>query len=82
MCEFLAISVTISDFYFKRETLVIGIIRMPGKHNGEHIKEAIEEVINNYEFDKSKLDATVSDEGSAYLRLFKQITSSAAAINH
>ena len=39
--DFLAISVNISNIYFKRETLVIGMIKMPGNHNAERIKEAI-----------------------------------------
>ena len=30
-----------SNIYYKRETLVIGMIKMSGNHNAERIKEAI-----------------------------------------
>lgn len=73
LLDFLAICVNLSDSNFSRETIVIGMIRMPGNHNAEHIKTAFENIVNSFEFDKSKISATVSDEGSAYLRLFKQI---------
>ena len=42
-----------------------------GMHKGENIAEAINSIVNNYEFDKSKINATVSDEGSNFVRLFK-----------
>ncbi len=82
LIDFLAISVSISNIHFKRETLVMGMIKIPGNHNAEYIKEAIEELVNNFEFDKSKLNATVSDEGSAYVRLFKQLSLSNAAVSN
>ena len=52
---------------------------MPGNHNAERIKEAIEDLVNSFEFDKSWFDVTVSDEGSAYVRLFKQPSQSRAS---
>ena len=70
--DFLPISLNISNIYYERETLVIGMIKMPGNHNAERIKEAIEDLVNSFEFDKSWFDVIVSDEGSAYVRLFKQ----------
>ena len=39
--DFLPISLNISNIFYKRETLVIGMIKMPGNHNAERIKEAI-----------------------------------------
>ena len=58
------------------------MVMMPGNHNAEHIKEAIESIANSFEFDKSKLCGTVSDEGSACTRLFKQIEFSIAAFHN
>ena len=52
---------------------------MPGNHNAEYIKEAIDSKANSFEFDKSKLCGTVSNEGLAYTRLFNQIEQSIAA---
>ena len=62
------------------------MILMPGNHCAEHIKEATETIINSYDFDlQNKLyvkfffyeififQGVSSDEGSAYVRLFKQI---------
>ena len=54
-----------------KEYLVIGMEVLNGMHKGENIAEAINSIVNNYEFDKSKINATVSDEGSNFVRLFK-----------
>ena len=51
--DFLAISVMTWSFFFKRETLVIGMVVMLGNYNAEHIKEAIESIANSFEFEKS-----------------------------
>ena len=64
-------SLNISNIYYKRETLVIGMIKMSGNHNAD--------LVNSFEFDKSWFDVTVSDEGSAYVRLFKQPSQSRAS---
>ena len=47
----------------------------PGPHNAENIKIAVEKIINQYTFDKSKIKGVVCDEGSSLVRLFKQLTS-------
>ena len=44
-----------------------------GHHNAENIAKTIETIVNDYNFDKNKIKAVVCDEGSALLRLFKQI---------
>ena len=44
-----------------------------GHHNAENIAKTIETIVNDYKFDKNKIKAVVCDEGSALLRLFKQI---------
>ena len=57
----------------RKEPVVLGMERMPGKHNAENIKSAIESVISNYTFNTSKITAVVTDEGSNFLCLFKQL---------
>ncbi|RNA01831.1 hypothetical protein BpHYR1_018372, partial [Brachionus plicatilis] len=57
----------------EREFMIIGIIRMPGTHNAENIKLALESMINKYKFDKKKLNGITCDEGSSLIRLFKKI---------
>ena len=44
-----------------------------GHHNAENIAKTIELTVNEYNFNKNKIKAIVCDEGSALLRLFKQI---------
>jgi len=44
-----------------------------GHHNAENIAKTIEIAVNEYNFDKNKIKGVVCDEGSALLRLFKQI---------
>ena len=82
MHDFLAISANIMSKNFKRETVVIGMVKMPGNHNAEHIKEAIEQIINSFEFNKEKVNASVSDEAAAYVRLFKQLRLTIQALNN
>ena len=77
LIDFLAISINTSDKFFKRN---FKVIEMPGKHTAENIKAAIEEIINSFEFDNSKIDGRVSDEGSAYVRLFEQIQNCTVAL--
>ena len=79
LIDFLAICISTSDLNFKREIIVLGMIQMPGRHAAENVKAAIEDLINKFEFDKSKCGATVSDQGSCYVRLFKQLQNSSAA---
>ena len=40
---------------FERKCLTIGMKRMPGSHNAENVKAVIENIINEFEFDKSKI---------------------------
>ena len=46
---------------------------MNGSHNAENIKLAIEKIVYEYSFDKKLIHGCSSDEGSAYVRLMKQI---------
>jgi len=55
-----------------KRNFVISIMRMPGRHNAENIGEALEQMINEVNFDKNKIIAFVTDEGSSLVRLIKQ----------
>ncbi len=72
MHDFLGLAARMIDSNFERTTITNGMIEMPGNHCAEHIKEAIENIINakHYTFDKSKIVAASNNEGS-----FKKITS-------
>ena len=46
---------------------------MPGWHDAEHIEIAVQEIINRFNFDNSKLVGITTDEGSSMLKLFKHM---------
>lgn len=52
MLDFMGIAVNIIDKYFVKQTMVIGLEIMPGRHNAENIKKAIEDLVNSYDFNK------------------------------
>ena len=56
MLDFIAVSANIIYENFDKETLVIGMMKMPGPHNAENIKICVEDIINEYNFDKTKVD--------------------------
>ena len=41
------------------------------RHIAENIQIKVEEILNSYDFNKSKINAIQTDQGSNYLRLFK-----------
>ena len=55
MKDFMGLAVNMIDSYFEKSTLVIGMCIMPGSHNAENIKLAIESIVNRFSFDKSKI---------------------------
>ena len=72
--DFIGLAAVITNKSWEREIIVIDMIRMPGNdHRAENIKIAIEQMIISYSFDKSKISSIVSDQGSNFVRLFKQI---------
>ena len=74
--DYLALGARIINPSFNQETLIIGMIKMPGAHNAENVKIAIESIVNKIKFNKAKISAIVTDEGSNLLRLFKQLENS------
>ncbi len=72
MLDFMGLAVCVIDHKFQKKTLVIGMKLMPGAHNADNIAIAIQNLVNAYTFDKNIIIGVVSDEGSAYVRLFKQ----------
>ena len=55
MLDFMGLATNIIDLNFNKTTVVIGMILMPGNHCAENIKEAIETLVNRFDFDKSKI---------------------------
>ena len=55
MLDFLVLSANIINNNFEKKAIVIGMMLMPGNHCAENIKIAIEELVNRYSFDKSKI---------------------------
>jgi hypothetical protein len=73
--DYIAVSASLVHEGFVREVVTLGMQLMNGKHNAEDIKLGVENIVNYYiKFDKSKIIGIVSGEGSALIRLFKQIT--------
>ena len=81
MLDFEGLAAALMSEHFERKVLVIGMRTMPVNHCAENIQTATETIVNKYDFNKSKLKAISCDEGSAYVRLFKQILSSEIANN-
>ena len=52
MLDFMGVAANIINSNFEKETIVIGLQLMPGCHNAEHIKEAIQLIVNKYTFNK------------------------------
>jgi hypothetical protein len=55
MNDFMGLAVNLINSQFEKSTLVIGMCMMPGAHNAENIKLAIETIVNRFSFDKSKI---------------------------
>ena len=55
--DFIAVVASIINSKFQKELVVIGFSRMPGKHNAENVKKAVEVIVNKYEFDKNKISS-------------------------
>ena len=72
LLPFLGLAVCLTFENMERECYVVGLKRIYGKHNSEIIKKLIEEIINEYQFDKSNIHGVVSDQGSNLHRLFKE----------
>ena len=55
--DFIAVAAKIIDEKFNKELLVIGLIRMSGRHCAENVKQGVESIVNKYSFDKSKISS-------------------------
>ena len=55
MLDFMGLSACLMSKTGGRSIFTIGMMKMPGPHNAENIKIAIEKLINDYKFDKSKI---------------------------
>ena len=59
MLDFMGIAANTIKADFTRQTIVIGMCPMPGCHNAENIKKAIETIVNEYSFNKSILSGMI-----------------------
>ena len=53
MLDFMGLAANITTEDHVKETVVIGMMLMPGIHNAENIKKTIEQLVNQYDFNKS-----------------------------
>ncbi|CAF1068143.1 unnamed protein product, partial [Brachionus calyciflorus] len=68
MMDFLGIACNLTNENFEKEVIIVGMIKMHGKHNAENINIAIEDLINRFSFDKS-LISDFPDNESEYNNL-------------
>ena len=47
--------VVVIDDHFKKDVIIIGFARMTGNHCAENVKTGVENIVNSYKFDKSKI---------------------------
>ena len=55
MIDFIGLAACLVNSDFQKEILVIDMIKMSGAHNHLNIKNAIETMVNKFDFDKSRL---------------------------
>lgn len=63
--DFIAIGASLMYNKFSREIIVLNMKRMTKSHTAEAIKESVEEIINDFDFDKSKINCK-------FEKIFKQ----------
>ena len=52
MLDFMGVAANVINNNFEKTTIVIGLELMPGSHNAENIKKAIEDIVNKFSFNK------------------------------
>lgn len=75
MADFMGVCASLTFPDLSRKLVVIGLERMlgDGHHNAENIGLTIGKIVSQYKFNKNKIKSIVCDEGSALLRLLKQL---------
>ena len=58
--EFLGLAAQISDHFFDKELIILGMIELIGGHSAENIQSAIETIVKSYNFDKKKIKGKLS----------------------
>jgi hypothetical protein len=51
----LRVAASVIDEHFKKNVIIIGFARMIGTHCAENVKVGVENIVNSYKFDKSKI---------------------------
>lgn len=70
--DFIALAVVTTNSDFEQEIHTINMKRINEAHTAETIKKYREMMVNEFDFDKSKIISVVCDEASNLLRLFSQ----------
>ncbi|RNA07371.1 hypothetical protein BpHYR1_034012, partial [Brachionus plicatilis] len=60
--QYLALACSIVYSNFQKEIRVVGMVNTNSSSNAESIKSCVEQIINQFEFDKTKIVAVVCDE--------------------
>ena len=63
----------ITNKYFEKERLVIGMIDMPLRHYAEDIKLAIETIVKSFKFDYSKINGKNFSNNSIIIYLLTKL---------
>ena len=67
--DYIAVAVSSTNSSWNHEVFTVGMMLMPGAHNAETIKVAVQEMMNKYmKFNKGKIQGVVCDEGSSLVR--------------
>ncbi|RNA32364.1 hypothetical protein BpHYR1_052918 [Brachionus plicatilis] len=72
MKNFLAVCVSITYHDFRKESRVIGMVELTNGSSAERIKDEVEKVVNDFDFDKKKITGVVCESASFLVRLFRQ----------
>ncbi len=54
--DFIGLAAVLTNSTYDREIFVINMMRLSGRHTAENVKIAIEELVNRFKFDKSKIN--------------------------
>ena len=73
LVDFIGVCASLIDTDFSRKQIVIGLKRMPGKHDATNIKLMIENIVNEYTFNKTKIKSVVCSVSNRYAYIDKNI---------
>ncbi|RNA33732.1 zinc finger BED domain-containing 4-like [Brachionus plicatilis] len=71
--DFIAFAAMLSFKTMEKESLVIAMTPMPGRHTSANINKAFLKLLQRYNFNRKKIHGIVCDEGSSLVKHFSQI---------